>query len=147
MEKAGIVHRSSSPWSSPLHMVPKPDGTWRPCGDFCQLNTATVPDPYPLPAVADCSARIFGSKFFSKLGLQKGYFQIPMRSADIPKLHYSLWTLLISPPSFRPPEHSPDLPKDEGQDLWSSSIFFVFLVNIMVFSNSLASHQQHLPCV
>ena len=31
MEKAGIVHCSSSLWSSPHHMVPRPDGTWRPC--------------------------------------------------------------------------------------------------------------------
>ena len=33
-EKAGIVLCSSSLWSSPLYMVPKPDRTWRPCGDF-----------------------------------------------------------------------------------------------------------------
>jgi hypothetical protein len=32
LESAGIVHRSKSPWASSLHMVPKTDGSWRPCG-------------------------------------------------------------------------------------------------------------------
>ena len=33
LEKQGIIRRSSSNWASPLHMVKKVDGTWRPCGD------------------------------------------------------------------------------------------------------------------
>jgi hypothetical protein len=32
LEKQGIIRRSSSNWSSPLHMVKKADGSWRPCG-------------------------------------------------------------------------------------------------------------------
>ena len=44
MEKAGIVLWSSSLWSSPLHMIPKPDSLWRPCGDFRLLNNAIISD-------------------------------------------------------------------------------------------------------
>ncbi|XP_066950710.1 uncharacterized protein [Macrobrachium rosenbergii] len=33
MENAGICQKAPSPWASPLHMVAKPNGTWRLCGD------------------------------------------------------------------------------------------------------------------
>ena len=50
----GIVRPSSSPWASPLHMVPKPQpGDWRPCGEYSALNHATIPDQYPVPHLQD----------------------------------------------------------------------------------------------
>ncbi len=57
LERDGIVQRSNSPWSSPLHMVRKPGGSWRPCGDFRRLNTVTVPDAYPLPNMMDFAVK------------------------------------------------------------------------------------------
>ena len=85
MEKAGIVRRSSSSWASPLHVVQKPDGSWRPCGDYRRLNTVTQPDRYPVPNIQDLSSRLAGCNFFSKLDLVKGYYQVPMAPEDIPK--------------------------------------------------------------
>ena len=91
MEKAGIIRRSNSPWSSPLHMVRKKDRGWHPCGNYRQLTTVTIPDRYPLPNIADFSSRIAGSTVFSKLDLQKGYYQVPMAEEDICK------TAIITP--------------------------------------------------
>ena len=52
MEKAGIIRRSSSPWSSPLHTVKKKDEGWRPCRDYRRLNNVTISNRYPLPNIA-----------------------------------------------------------------------------------------------
>jgi hypothetical protein len=69
MERDGIIERSTSPWASPLHMVPKKDGSWRPCGDFRRLNLVTEPDVYPLPNMLDFSERLSGCTVFSKIDL------------------------------------------------------------------------------
>jgi hypothetical protein len=85
LEKDGIFRRSDSPWSSPLHMVRKVDGSWRPCGDFRRLNMVTVTDLYPLPNMLDFASKAAGSTIFTKIDLRKGYHQIPVHPADIQK--------------------------------------------------------------
>ena len=85
LESAGIFRRSDSPWASPLHMVQKSDGSWRPCGDYRCLNNVTRPDRYPLPNIRDFTNNLRGCKFFFKLDLVKGYNQVPMSEADICK--------------------------------------------------------------
>jgi hypothetical protein len=73
-------------------MVMKPDGSWRPCGDYRRLNLATTPDTYPLPNIQDLSARLGGCTIFSKLDLRKGFYQIPVQDATFTKQQ-------LSPPS------------------------------------------------
>ncbi|GBN75783.1 Transposon Ty3-I Gag-Pol polyprotein [Araneus ventricosus] len=73
-----IIRPSNSQWSSPLHLETKKDGSYRPCGDYRQLNAQTIPDRYPIPRLEDFYQILKQTKIFSKIDLFKAYFQIPI---------------------------------------------------------------------
>lgn len=64
MMELGIVRPSSSTWTSPLHMVPKKEEDWRPCGDYRALNEIAIPDRYPLLNIQDFTLNIHGATIF-----------------------------------------------------------------------------------
>ena len=82
---AGICRWSKSSWSCCLHLVPNKDGSWRLCGDHHHVNDRTIHDCYPLPYLHDFTAKLSSAVIFSKVGLVKGFYQIPVRPQDIPK--------------------------------------------------------------
>lgn len=71
MGEVGIVQCSNSPWASPLHMVPKLDCSYGPCGDYRRLNDATIPVRYLVLHVQDFSARLACKTIFSKVDFPK----------------------------------------------------------------------------
>ncbi|GFX10143.1 retrovirus-related Pol polyprotein from transposon opus [Trichonephila clavipes] len=85
LKKKGIIRPSKSPWSSPLHVVPKSDSTVRPVGDYRQLNSVTEFDSYPMPYLNDFAHALHGKKIFSKIDIFKAFHQIPIAECDIPK--------------------------------------------------------------
>jgi len=146
MEAEGIVRRSTSPWASPLHMVPKKDGTWRPCGDFRRLNLVTEPDVYPLPNMLDFADRLHGCQVFSKIDLRKGYWQVPVREEDVQKTAvatpFGLFEFLRMPFGLRNAGSSFQRMMDRV--ISGLPFAYVYLDDLRVASPDLPSHLQHL---
>ena len=149
MESMGVCHKAPSPWSSPLHMVKKADGSWRPCGDYRRLNNVTVNDKYPMPNVSDMTNVVGNSSVFSKLDLLKAYFQVPVNPEDQEKtaictpfgsfvFRYSTFGLKNAGATF---QRLMDVIFGECSNV------IVYVDDILVFSNNHKEHLEHLKQV
>ncbi|XP_011859426.1 PREDICTED: uncharacterized protein LOC105556922 [Vollenhovia emeryi] len=92
--KNNIVEYSSSPYNSPVWIVPKkPDSAgnkrWRMVIDYRLLNEKTIGDAYPLPNITDILDQLGNAKYFSVLDLASGFHQIPINPQDAPKTAFS----------------------------------------------------------
>ncbi|XP_077959398.1 retrovirus-related Pol polyprotein from transposon 297 [Gasterosteus aculeatus] len=89
MLKLEVIEPSKSPWSSPVVMVPKPDGTLRFCNDFRRLNEVSEFDGYPMPRVDELLERLGRARYISTLDLTKGYWQVPLSETAKPKTAFT----------------------------------------------------------
>ena len=85
MMKMGVIRESSSPYASPVVVVKKKDNTNRVCVDYRKLNKLTVFDPEPMPTAEHLFQKLNGDKYFTRIDLSKGYWQISIPEEDIPK--------------------------------------------------------------
>jgi hypothetical protein len=84
----GIIRPCSSPFGSPIVLVPKKDGTWRMCVDFHALNKIMVKNYYPLPRINDLLDQMKNALYFIKLDLRSGYHQARIAEGGVWKIAF-----------------------------------------------------------
>src|SRR5699024_4205311 len=87
MLEQGIIERSTSPWNSPLLLVPKKSDAsgekkFRIVIDFRKLNDETLGDAYPLPNITDILDQLVRSRYLTVFVLHISFHQVPMNPND-----------------------------------------------------------------
>jgi hypothetical protein len=146
LEEDNIIQLSTSLWSSPLHMVRKADGSWRPCGDFRRLNLVTEPDVYPLPNMLDFAAKAAGCTAFSKIDLRKGYHQIPVNPEDMQKTAittpFGLFEYKRMPFGLR--NAGPSFQRHVDRAIRDCQVAFAWVDDVVICSRNHEEHVVHV---
>ena len=81
----GVIQPSKGPYSAPIVLQTKKDGSWRFCVDYRKLNNVTIKDAFRISRIQQTFDALKGQKYFSSLDLASGYWQIPVAEEDRPK--------------------------------------------------------------
>ncbi|UYV66672.1 K02A2.6-like, partial [Cordylochernes scorpioides] len=76
MLSEGIIKPSNSAFASPCIVIPKKNGDYRLCVDYRRINDETLLDHFPFPRIDDIINVFGGCRFFSKLDLKDGFWQL-----------------------------------------------------------------------
>ena len=151
LEAAGLIRRSESTFAAPTVMPAKKDsdGNYtekRMCGDYRALNDRTAQDRHPMPLADDIFDQMSGFRIYSILDLRQGFNQIEVEPSDCHKTAFwgsnCRWEWIVMPFGLK---NAPAVfQKVMDSVLGDVKFARCYIDDVIVASNSIAEHCQHL---
>ena len=139
---SGFIQPSKAPYGAPVLFQKKHDGSLR------ELNKVTVKNKYLIPLIADLFDQLGRAKFFTKLDLRSGYYQVRIAKGDEPKTtcvtRYGSYEFLVMPFGLT---NAPDTFYTLMNKIFhpfQDKFVVVYLDDIIIYSNTLEEHVDHL---
>ena len=148
---AGFIRPAKAPYGAPVLFQKKKDGTLRLCIDYRALNKVTVRNKYPLPIITDLFDQLNGARYFTKLDLRSGYYQVRIAQGDEPKTtcvtRYGAFEFLVMPFGLTNAPATFCTLMNQVFHEYLDQFVVVYLDDIVVYSPTLEEHKVHLRLV
>jgi hypothetical protein len=152
MEKAGLIRPSRSPWCAPVHIVKKKDGSIRVTQDYKRLNQLVIKDAYPIPNIYTMLNQLAKAKDFITIDLTHGYYQMQERMTNSKKntafaYEFGFFEFNVLPMGITNACQTFQRMMNNVLGELIGVICFVYLDDIIVFSNTYEEHLLHIQMI
>ena len=108
----------------------------------------TVKNKYPIPLIADLFNQLGRTRYFTKLDLRSGYYQVRIAKGDEPKTtcvtRYGLYEFLVMPFSFTNAPAMFCTLMNKIFHPYLDKFVVVYLDDIVIYSNTLNTLKEHV---
>nr|GEW25571.1 hypothetical protein [Tanacetum cinerariifolium] len=148
---AGYIRPSKASYGAPMLFQRKKDGSLRMCIDYRALNKVTIKNKYPIPPIADLFDQLGKERYFTKLDLRSGYYQVRITEGDEAKTtcvtRYGFYEFIVMPFGLTDASAIFFTLMNKLFHPFLDKFVVVYLDDIVVYSHTLEEHVSHLKQV